>query len=320
MEPLRFPAWMLPVSEKCSEARELRIGNPTLVGNERRQDWREALQTGILALTDSEKAANYLGLHKAILGSLSKGLALSVSEAVSDHVEEVRKGMIPAAYRFAAPLELDVNGNWPPRSPVGFWAQPDCLWNETTAKGETTAVVLSHDLAASSGKPTDWPWPSLEDLAVGLAWAVMNDVERVRVGRCIHTVNKPPRYEWTPSLVDSDMQVILGRVRRALTATRTANTGTHCFRCPAARLCTAWQLPALAEGQNALKATMKHGEGITAQNVENVRRVALAMDNAACTALFQVREYELRAGIANDNAIDVDRYLPILAGGARRAP
>lgn len=311
-----MPGWLLPIAEKCTEARELEKARASLVTDERRQMWRECFQAGVMALREPEKAPVYMGIHRALLLRLPRPLALAVSEAVSDHVDEVRKGCIPTIHRFAYAVTMDVDGVAPNRGDVAFGSRPDCLWNETAATGEQTAVVLQHELTTGSGAPAEFAWPSLEALGTGLAWAVMNDLERVRVGRCVHAVNKPPRYEWTKPMGDSEMQIILARVRRALTAPRAAVVGMRCYYCPAARVCPAWQLPALSEGHQALKPVMQHGEGITKQNVEHVRRVALAMDNAARAALFQIREYELAQGTANDNGHpdETARYIPALMG------
>jgi hypothetical protein len=276
------------MAEQCSQSRALYEANPTLSWDPL---WREAFWHGVKALTvPATQAAIHNGAHRAAMAVLPLKMTVAVTEAVLAHLEEVRRGNIPTIYNPDVFVEMDIHGNVPPvgdAPSVGF--RIDAAWYETSADGTTTAVVLFHELWETNRFSHE-----LFLRAAALAWAMRADAPKARAIVCRHDIGKPVKYINHPPMDDAQMQVVLGRVNRALTLAPATRVGPHCTRagieCLALLACSAWQLPALESAHLALKNL-----GVTRlakDNVEEVKRVVAAMKNVASIGEARIKAFE----------------------------
>lgn len=292
---MHHPSWILPTAEKCPEARELVAGDPIVAAAQGGVTWRSAFRAGVRAsMGPTADAHMQLEAHRMHSDLLPSKVAMLVNEAVLEHIDATRLGMIPPGHRFGLPLVIDMVGNCPAKQTPNVNVTLDAAWVEIPAdKSASIAVVVEHSLAGIAPEQA-----SLELLVGGTAWAVANDLEKMRVGVCIHAMGKPPVYVWSPVLEDHHMQGYLARMRAALTCERVAVVGPHCDRCPVRRLCPSWQLPVLTTAHEALRPLQRGGEGLTPQNYPRARQVVQAMREAVQIAEGQLRTFERDGRIA----------------------
>lgn len=284
-----MPSSLLPIVERCTELRELYTANPTI---EWEPLWHEAFAYGVRSLLESPaEASKALAVHKAVLATLPLIQRIGVQEAVNNHLDEMKHGDIPSAHNFGISLSIDLDGDAPAKREPSIGGRADCAWQEVNPAGRRTGVVLLHRLAGVGGEDID----TLEILSLGLAWAVMNDLSHMKVGVLIHGIDRKPRYRWSPVYGDGEMQTVLARVRRSLTTPRAARVGPHCTsasgKCPALRSCAAWQLPALTEAHQALKA-LQAGGSLSESNIAGVRHVVASMALVSEIASARIKAYE----------------------------
>lgn len=286
---MHHPSWILPTAEKCPESRELVAADPIVAAAQGGVTWRHAFRAGVrAAMGPTAEAHTHLEAHRMHVDLLPSKVAMMVNEAVLEHVEATRLGTIPPGHRFGLPLAIDMAGNCPAKQTPSTLVTLDAAWIEVPAdKSGSIGVVVEHALAGIAPEQA-----SLELLIGGTAWAIANDLERMRVGVCVHAMGKQPTYLWSPMLEDHHMQGYLARMRSALTCERVAVVGPHCDRCPVRRLCPSWQFPVLTQAHEALRSLQRGGPGLTPENYPRTRQVVQAMREAVQVAEGQLRTFE----------------------------
>lgn len=292
---MHHPSWILPTAEKCPEARELVAADPVVAAAQGGVAWRQAFRAGVRAsMGATAEAHTHLEAHRMHSDLLPSKVAMLVNEAVLEHVDATRTGMIPPGHRFGLPLVIDFAGNCPAKGTPNVNVTLDAAWIEIPAdKSEHIGVVVEHSLVGIAPEQA-----SLELLIAGTAWAIANDLEKMRVGVCMHAMGKQPTYIWSPILEDHHMQGYLARMRVALTCERVAVVGPHCDRCPVRRLCPSWQLPVLTQAHEALRPLQRGSVGLTAENYPRTRQVVQAMREAVQIAEGQLRTFERDGRVA----------------------
>lgn len=280
---LKVPASILPIAEVCPGVLDLVVREP-IMADSADALWREAFALGAAPPT-----AHSIDAYAKTKARLTDMISVDVEEAIANYQMATRTGdVIPSAHRFRFAVDSDLEGRIPAQGALAITAVVECAWVVSGGAPDSPtarAVVVQHELAR-----LEPPSPMELDLVfAGIAMATLYGVDRMQLGRCVHSPGKGAVYKWSPILIEKDMDALWARIAAIFKRPRALVMSDLCERCPMRRACPQWLLPVVHGAGNAYKLLTAADGPLAHNDVAIVRRFAKAMREAADLADGQLR-------------------------------